>query len=341
MNKVSINTNSFLQALLKTFDEIKSMQSVSKGPAYQDFSVYLSQINQHYLTKQISFIQRLLKPIKDVKSLSILEVGSGYGLNLLILKFLGFKDVKGIEVVKSINDNAKLFIETVKKYCDFDLSGCDSLHGDAQSTNFNNREFDIILSIETISHVPSLDRFLREVNRLLKLNSYLIISDGNNCSCPWHYKKQSRLWKEVREADLLKRLNFIKQKFPDVEPSVRASLALHTELLGKDDLVDAIKDILRTKKFPMNLYFEGYAPVYFETGIWDEFGFYPTQLITDIYKYGFKAEVDIYFGSARGFPFNFVEDIINSLPLVVKEKLKPNFIAYARKFEETKYLVSN
>lgn len=340
MGTVTLHINNFSAALLKTFNEIKSLNSLNSGPAYQDFSLYLSQINQDYLIKQIRFLQRLLKPIQNVRSLSILEVGSGYGLNLLILKFLGFKEVKGIEVVKSINDNAKLLIETAKKYCDFDLSDCDSFHGDAQCTHFRNEQFDVLLSIETISHIPSLDRFLREVNRLLKINSYLIISDGNNCSCPWHYKKQSKLWKEIREADLVKRLNFIKENFPEIDSSLRASIALHTELLGKDDLIDAIKEILRTKKFPMNLYFEGYAPVYFETGIWDEFGFYPRKFIADLNKYGFKTEADIYFGSARGFPFNIIENLINSLPLVIKEKLRPNFISYARKFEETKYLIA-
>lgn len=329
----------FSGILEKIIREFKSSSLRKSGPDYQECNLFLDTFNKHNLIKQIIYLKKLINPIGKLKKNQVLEVGSGYGLNLIILKFLGFENVTGIEIVKSINYNANLLIDVAKKHCKLNLENCRSILGDAESTNFSDEEFDLVLSIEVISHVPSFDRFIREINRILKSSSYLIISDANNCSCPYYYKKRKAIWKRIRSQELNKRLKFLKENFPQIDPHFCASIALHTELLSKEAVKEIVPQIIKSGKLPMNLYFEGYAPVFFETGIWDEYGFSPRKLIKDLKKYGFSSKIDIALGSSRGFPFDKIEKTINFFPLIIKEKLRQNFICYSKKETGVKYLI--
>lgn len=336
MNKRFID---FLTALEKTVNDVSKSYLINEGPSYQGYKLFLSSLTKENVNKQVNYLARLVRPIDKKNVKKILEVGSGYGLNLIVLKYLGFEDVTGVEIVKSMSDNANLLIQTAQKYFDFDLIKCKSIQMDAECTNFPDNEFDAIFAIEMISHVPSIDRFLREVNRILKFNSKLIISDGNNCACPWYYKKRKAIWKKIREEELEKRIKFIKDNFPAINPNLRASIAIHTELMSKEDMYSVIPQIVKSNKLPMSLYFEGYAPVFFETGIWDEYGFFPRKFVKDLAKYGFNSNIEIYLGSARGFPYEHLETIINQLPLALREKLKPNFFCYSKKIKTADYLI--
>jgi hypothetical protein len=146
------------------------------------------------------------------------------------------------------------------------------------------------------------------------------------------------LWKTNREKELRERIRFISDNYPEINPNLRASIAIHTELMSKNDLCNVIPTIISTNKLHMSLYFEGHAPVYFETGIWNEFGFFPKRLIQDFEKYGFKSWIDIVFGGSRGTHLGKIENLLNHFPLFIKDKLRPGFICYSQKEKKTDYL---
>ena len=334
------NIEDFAKSLKCVIDEIKDNPQMESGPEYQKFSdAFKNMANAESLGKIIRQFENIFIEANINSRRSILEVGSGYGVNLLILKFLGFDRVCGIELIESMNKNANFLINIAKKYVKFSLDDCYSLCGNAEATNFTNGEFDNVIAIEVISHVPSIDRFLREVNRILKDEGSFIIRDGNNHYCPYYRRKFLREWARVRDAELKKRIVFLKQHFPDIDPQFRASIALHTELLSLNDVKDAVSEIIRTNKLPMNLYFEGYAPVFSQSGIWVEYGLYPTKVTQQLKLYGFSSKKKVYIGSARGFPFELLEKIVNLFPDKIRFLIRPSFMVYAKKIDVVKYLV--
>jgi len=339
MSDFNNNVIRFAKSMEKVIAGLKSSNASKSGPEYQPYLNFLQRYSVQDFVKKIYYTKNLLFPLLNSGRKRILEVGSGYGLNLIILKFLGFEEVFGLEIIKSINDNANLLIDTAKEYLDFNLDNCCAIWGNAESTNFKNEEFEAIIGMEVVSHVPSFDRFMREMNRILVNKGLLVFSDGNNLSCPYYRRKRIKTWKKIRNKELEKRLIYLKKQFPDIAPQFRASIALHTELLALDEVKNIVPSIIMSNKLPMNLYFEGYAPVYAETGIWDEWGFYPKKLVTQLKLYGFSSEIEIYLGSARGFPFNVLETLINLLPNTIKLLLRPSFRCYAKKMEIPGYLV--
>ena len=51
---------------------------------------------------------------------------------------------------------------------------------DAARTNFIDKAFEVVISFETIEHIPDYVRFLTEIRRLIKDNGMLLISTPNS-----------------------------------------------------------------------------------------------------------------------------------------------------------------
>ena len=335
MNTISVD---LAKNIIEVAKEIKSRKDFLSGPVYQNFAAFLNYLTKQKIIKQIRWLKYILSPIDKNKE-AILEAGSGYGLNLILLKFLGFRVVYGIEIVEEIRHDASLLIDLCKEKFFPELEHCHSILGDAQVTNFADEQFSQILCVESLSHFPSRDRFLREANRILQKRGYLIISDGNNWASPFYRKKRLRTWRIIRKQELMKRLEFFKREWPEIDPQFRATLALHTELLSLKAIKKFVPFILSTGELPMNLYFEGYAPTFAETGIWDEWAFKPKELRQSLERYGFHVQLKGYYGAARGFPFTLAQFLFNLEPTDSKFWLARAIIAYAKKYNRCSYLL--
>ena len=339
LNKARITEIS--KFLLNIINIMKKKPDMEKGPEHQTFYRYLEEISLMSITKQVRYLSSLVNSQYIADYSNILEVGSGYGLNLAILKTLRFKKVVGVENEKSIFKNSEYFLELIRESNPpFSMDNCSVVLGDAQKTNFENSEFRNVICIEAISHFPSRDQSLREMNRLLDLNGVLLISDGNNLANIFYKRKLLKQWDYLRKRELLKRLNFVKHNWPQLNAQYQATLAIHTELLSLAEIKNTIPIILSTNKLPMNLYFEGYAPTYAETGIWAEWGFSPKKLKLELSKYGFEVFLQANYGRARGFPFSYLTSAVNyCFPLCLKFILSRAIIAYCIKKESCNYLI--
>jgi SAM-dependent methyltransferase len=129
-----------------------------------------------------------------------------------------------------------LVLDAAQARLGFEPGAVVSRFEDAEATNFADETFDSILAIEAISHFPSLDRFLREANRILRAGGLLVAADGNNLSCPGYRRRRLRTWRRVRDEELAKRLRHLHERFPDIDPQLAASIALHTELMSFDEM---------------------------------------------------------------------------------------------------------
>ena len=105
-----------------------------------------------------------------VNNKKVLDVacGSGYGTELLALKA---SKVIGIDISEeAINYARKHF-----KRENISFKG-----GDATKLNFlRDEEFDVIVSFETIEHIPNYHQYLKEMHRLLRKGGIYLVSTPN------------------------------------------------------------------------------------------------------------------------------------------------------------------
>lgn len=94
---------------------------------------------------------------------NILEIGSGYGKNLLLLSESGYKFVSGIEFSQNAVEISKRLLNN-------------NLLGDVTNTNFADEEYDAIIDIGCLHCVKTEDKInaLNEVSRILKRGGLII-----------------------------------------------------------------------------------------------------------------------------------------------------------------------
>jgi ubiquinone/menaquinone biosynthesis C-methylase UbiE len=158
----------------------------------------------------------------------VLEVGSSFGLGLILVAELGVRHAHGVERVPWMVDYARRAARTASvDNVVFDV-------GDAVSLPVPDASLDLVLSLEAISHYLDYEPFLDEVRRVLRPGGKLLISDGNNGLNPWIRHRTRALWalheRDVETADhpftfVLKRERIIRERHPALASEVARRLA--------------------------------------------------------------------------------------------------------------------
>jgi ubiquinone/menaquinone biosynthesis C-methylase UbiE len=105
----------------------------------------------------------------DVKGKDILEVGCGRGGGIsYINRAFSPKSATGLD----LNKKAISFCNTY-----YTNEAITFLQGDAQKLPFQDITFDVVVNIESSHRYPQMNRFLREVNRVLKPGGYFLFAD--------------------------------------------------------------------------------------------------------------------------------------------------------------------
>ena len=119
---------------------------------------YLCMMMYHHVAGQI-----------DIENSDVLEVGCGHGGGCQYIKrHLKARRVVGIDI-------SQIRIDYCRKHSAFD--GIAFQVGDAEKTSFDDKSFDVVVNIESSHHYPNLDRFFKEVHRILKPNGHFLYAD--------------------------------------------------------------------------------------------------------------------------------------------------------------------
>ena len=105
----------------------------------------------------------------DLKGLDILEIGSGRGGGACYMKrYLRPKRLIGV-------DYSKRAVE----FCNesYTVDGLSFETGDAESLPFDDESFDVVVNIESSHCYGSIDAFLAQVRRVLRLDGYFLYAD--------------------------------------------------------------------------------------------------------------------------------------------------------------------
>jgi len=106
-----------------------------------------------------------------LKNARVLEVGCGYGAFSIALAQLGARVValdfsgKAVEIAKDMSRALDVKIDTIQ--------------GDAQNIPCPSSYFDVVVSCETLEHLPNFRKALAELYRCTKLGGYWILTVPN------------------------------------------------------------------------------------------------------------------------------------------------------------------
>ena len=139
-----------------------------------------------------------------------LEVGSGRGGGASFIKRY-FKPASMIGV--DLSDEAVAFC----KWYHVSVDGLRFIQGDAESLQFPDESFDIILNIESSLYYPNVENFFNQVVRLLKPGGYFLYAD-------MRFHDELEIWhRQLRETGL----ELLSQE--DITQNVRNALTLNQE----------------------------------------------------------------------------------------------------------------
>ncbi|MFQ5649572.1 MAG: class I SAM-dependent methyltransferase [bacterium] len=244
------------------------------------------------------------RPIAGSK---ILDCGCGFGIDSMILAAHGAAEVNGIDV----NPDWIASIHKYLKELNWDLPIRTKV-GDAAKLEYPDNTFDVLLSVEAISHYRNVDSFLREAYRVLKRDGVLIISDGNNGANPRVRKKTYEIWDRFENGPVAEsfhghqikkcykdmRVEIIARNFPHLSGAEVDELAQNTFGMGDKAIIKACEAYVKTGTKPNSRFKTGVPAFNPEKNDYIERLFDPRDLAAQMERIGFKATPYAHFGGA-------------------------------------------
>ena len=148
-----------------------SFEYSSKYKEYKK-AVIGNERSNHTFTKRLNTILSLGKGLNG----EIIDIGCGYGFRTIELSKAINGSVVGIDVDSTRIEEAEKFVrENGIQNCRFKVM-------DAESLEFGEGRFDVVVADEMIHHVRNLDKVISEMHRVLKNGGIAMISDHNKWS---------------------------------------------------------------------------------------------------------------------------------------------------------------
>ena len=160
----------------------------------------------------LSYAEHLVRYIfacQFVKGKKVLDAacGTGYGSALMARK--------GAEHVTGLDKSQKAIAYSAKHYS---LSNSHFIKSDALIMPFDDNQFDLVVSYETIEHLENHDQFLKEIKRILNPDGFCIISTPNPKS---DYEQNPFHLKELNKQEFM---HLLRKYFKHVKISSQANL---------------------------------------------------------------------------------------------------------------------
>ena len=227
----------------------------------------------------------------------IMEIGCGFGLNLICLSLLGAKKAVGIDISKEMIDGFNVLLES---FPELDI---EPILGDFLLAECEEQSYDVVILNEAISHVTDTEVLLNKIQFILRPQGKLFIADSNNEAFFASRFARRRKWKmkeyrplpesearSVRAVDSLPffqaRQEIIRANFPSLDDDQISLFAKKTQGLYGETLILACTELQATGKTLQRASFPYRNPY---TGEFPELGFNPFKLTKELMLRGFRC----------------------------------------------------
>lgn len=249
----------------------------------------------------------------DPHGLTALDAGCGFGFTLLLLRSLGASHAYGI-------DTSAAMIATIRAYLPVVPSDLSSrIHvteGSVTAMPYEDGSFDLVLSVEAISHYRDVPAFIAEAARVTRPGGTLLVRDGNNGRNPKVRRETRALWEEFEtgkpsrlvgthgpdDCYRARRRQIIREAFPDMSDDVVEDLVLRTSSMSRDEILTAVRAYEAGGSPPASFFDGKDAPLDPNSDAVVERLFDPYELAAEITAAGFSTRVSGYWGGAGGNP---------------------------------------
>jgi len=245
----------------------------------------------------------------ELQGRTVLDVGSGFGFALLVCVLFGAERAEGLEFV---DETAQAVVRYLGSMSDDIAARIRVRQGDAAEMPYPDCAFDVLLSIEAISHYLDVPAFVAEAARVLKPGGVLIISDGNNGSNPHVRRKTEDIWEAFERAPTGTRIHghtvqqsyqdqrhqAVLTAFPELGEKALA-IAQNTAGFTFTETLEVARVLLRHGQMPERPYHRGELAIDAE-GMAMERLFKPFTLARELERCGFQAKAYGYWGGASG-----------------------------------------
>lgn len=281
-------------------------------------------------------------PVSSLQTMRVLDVGCGFGLTCITLAALGAREVHGIDAFGKM-------IDTIKAYLP-DVVGGDRVHvrtGEADALPYESDSFDLVFTMEAMSHFIRPYEFLTEACRVLRPGGLLVVVDDNNGANPRTMRTNQEVWDRfengpptddihghrVLESYVEKRKRIIREAYPSLKDAEVEMLARGTAYMTRVEILDACTAYVDRGLKPQNLYRSGKCPVEPEQGQFIENVLNPLELREALERAGLRVRLEAYFGGAsRGGVIYFGNWLLNRIvPTKWLIRVSPGFRIWARK----------
>lgn len=157
------------------------------------------------------YLRGIVKQLQEISKLSankkILEIGCGNGIGTRLIH----EYFKPSELIATEYDESLVEI-TQQKVKDLNVL---VEQADATKFRFANNEFDAVIGLSVIHHIPNWEEALDELHRIIKPNGLLIIKELSIETFETFFGKISRKFVEHPYDDMFRKdefINYLKQK---------------------------------------------------------------------------------------------------------------------------------
>ena len=150
---LNYNNNEFLNNKLEVINSLKSLT------------------NEHSCSKHSKILEILNYKVQDT-NVKILDFGCGGGVPLVLLKMAGYNNINGVDL-------QNLHINKIQKQQYFsNMFGFEDntfSYINNNKTNFDDNNFDIVISLQVLEHVKNFKLYYDEISRVLKNDGKLVL----------------------------------------------------------------------------------------------------------------------------------------------------------------------
>jgi len=152
---------------VSTADKNADVTFMNYGYSKDNYSIKLDKKDEK--NRYSAQLYELVATGVDIKGKDLLEVGCGRGGGLsYVNRYLSPNSATGVDL------NKKAIEFCVDHYSNESINFS---QGNAQNLNFQDNTFDVVINVESSHRYSQMNRFLSEVNRVLKPGGFLLFAD--------------------------------------------------------------------------------------------------------------------------------------------------------------------